>query len=92
MNQNTCAPKAEGERLASEDLLAKLVQLRKERKIGQISVARAIGVTQGRLSQIESLKTGVSLEAVYQYARAIGSNLTISDEGAEIEGEQAAGD
>ncbi len=61
----------------SEMLIAELVKLRKKRKIGQQQVADVIGITQGRLSQIESKKSGVSLEAVVLYARAVGAEIAI---------------
>jgi len=71
------SPVQEPERMVCEALMMELVKLRKKRKIGQEPIAQAIGITQGRVSQIESLKTGASLEAVLLYARAIGANIVV---------------
>ena len=63
--------------MVCEALMKELVKLRKKRKIGQEPIAQAIGITQGRVSQMESLKTGASLEAVMLYARAIGADIVV---------------
>ena len=60
-----------------ENLMAELVKLRKKRGIGQQPVAKAIGVSQARVSQIENQKGAVNMESVLMYARAIGANLVV---------------
>ena len=71
------SPSQASEGLVCEALMRELVKLRKKRKIGQEPIAQAIGITQGRVSQMESLKTGASLEAVMLYARAIGADIVV---------------
>lgn len=58
-------------------LMSELVRLRKKRGIGQGSVASAIGISQGRLSQIENQRGGVTLESVLMYARVIGADIVV---------------
>jgi predicted XRE-type DNA-binding protein len=61
----------------SEAIMAELVKLRKKRKIGQEPIAKAIGITQSTVSQMENLKISASLDAVLLYARAIGANIIV---------------
>jgi len=68
------------DRAITEALVSELVRLRKRRKIGQTPIAESLGITQARLSQIENLRTGVSLEIVMNYARAIGANVVLVSE------------
>ena len=63
-----------------ESLMKELVRLRKKRKIAQQPIADAIGVSQVRVSQMENLKGGVTLESVLIYARAIGANIVVVPE------------
>jgi transcriptional regulator with XRE-family HTH domain len=63
-----------------DSLMRELVRLRKKRKIGQEPIAKAIGVSQVRVSQMENLKGGVTLESVLIYARAIGANIVVVPE------------
>jgi len=63
-----------------EALMKELVRLRKRQKIGQEPIAKAIGVSQGRVSQMEHLRGGVTLESVLIYARAIGANIVVVPE------------
>ena len=63
-----------------ENLMKELVRLRKKRKIAQQPIAEAIGVSQVRVSQMENLKGGVTLESVLSYARAIGANIVVVPE------------
>ena len=63
-----------------ESLMRELVKLRKKRKISQQPIAEAIGVSQVRVSQMENLKGGVTLESVLIYARAIGANIVVVPE------------
>jgi predicted XRE-type DNA-binding protein len=65
---------------ATDILMNELVRLRKKQKIGQEPVARAIGISQGRVSQMESLKGGLTLDAVVNYAKAIGAEIVIVPE------------
>ena len=60
-----------------EAIMAELVKLRKRRKIGQAPLAQAIGMSQARVSQIENMVGGVSLESVVLYARAIGATVVV---------------
>ena len=66
------------ELVMSRAMMAELVKLRKKRKIGQAPIAKAIGMTQAGISQIENLKRNVSLESVMIYAQAIGAKITIA--------------
>lgn len=66
-----------GDTLVCEQLMAELVKLRRKRKIGQEPIAKAIGITQARVSQMENQKSGLTLEAVIIYAREVGANLVI---------------
>jgi len=64
-------------------LMKELVRLRKRKKIAQEPLAKSMGLTQGRLSQIEHLKGGsMSLEAFIRYAHTIGAEVILqpSDE------------
>jgi transcriptional regulator with XRE-family HTH domain len=70
-----------GGRGVSEAIIGELVKLRKKRKIGQEPIAKAIGITQGRVSQMENMKGGISLDAVLAYARAIGAEILVVPEG-----------
>jgi predicted XRE-type DNA-binding protein len=63
-----------------EQIMAELVKLRRRRKIGQEPIAKAIGITQARVSQMENLKGGLTLEAVTMYARAVGANIVVVPE------------
>lgn len=65
----------------SRNLMAELVKLRKKRKIGQQPIADALGVTQGRVSQLENLNGTMSIEAVLIYAKAIGAEILVVPEG-----------
>jgi len=59
-------------------LMKELVRLRKRKKIAQEPLAKAIGLTQGRLSQIEHSKGGsMSLEAFILYAKTIGAQVVL---------------
>lgn len=68
--------------LMSQAIMSELVKLRKKRKIGQAPIAKAIGISQAGVSQIENLKRNVSLESILIYAKAIGAKITIAPEDA----------
>jgi transcriptional regulator with XRE-family HTH domain len=70
-------PRPTAERQLSEKLMQELVRLRKQRKISQEPVAKALGLTQSAVSYIENLKAGASLEAALLYARAIGVEIVV---------------
>lgn len=62
-------------------LMDELVRFRKKRKIGQEPIAKAMGVTQARISQMENLKSGsLSMEGVLLYAKTIGAEIRIAPE------------
>ena len=62
-------------------LMDELVRFRKKRKIGQEPIAKAMGVSQARISQMENLKSGtVTLEGVLLYAKSIGAEIHIAPE------------
>jgi len=62
-------------------LMDELVRFRKKRKIGQEPIAKAIGVTQGRISQMENVKGGsLTMEAVLLYAKTIGAEIVVAPE------------
>lgn len=68
-----------GESQLTRALMAELVRFRKKRKIGQEPIAKAIGVTQGRISQMENLRSGnLTLEAVLLYAQTIGAEIMVA--------------
>ena len=81
MKRNGLKGHGEQETNVSVALIAELVKLRKSRKFNQEEVARAIGVTQGSVSQMESLKTDMSVETALRYARAIGADIVLNHEG-----------
>ena len=68
------------ETLVCEQLMTELVKLRRKRKIGQEPIAKAIGITQARVSQMENLKGALNLEAVMIYAREVGANIVVIPE------------
>lgn len=80
MSENPNEARPPGEQLVCEQLMAELVKLRRRRKIGQEPIARAIGITQARVSQMENLKGALNLEAVMIYAREVGANLVVVPE------------
>jgi len=80
MKENGCSSGDLPHQLLSETLIRDLVKLRKKRKIGQEQVAHALGITQGGLSQIESLKIIPSLGSIILYAQAIGVEIGIDEE------------
>ena len=62
----------------TRELMKELVKLRKKRKIGQKPIADAIGVTQGRISQMENSDTGkLTMESVLVYAKTIGAVIVV---------------
>jgi len=61
----------------TRDLMNELVRIRKKRKIGQEPIAKAIGITQGRVSQLENLKGNMTLEALLLYAQTIGAEIVV---------------
>ena len=61
----------------TESIIKQLVDLRKRRRIDQMGVARAIGMSQGMVSKMETMKTRTSLEEALLYANAIGANITV---------------
>jgi len=63
---------------ATEGLVSELVRLRKKRKIGQEGIAKAIGVTQSRISQFENMKgNGMTLETFLLYAQTMGVKVVM---------------
>ena len=67
----------DADRKQREALMADLVKLRKRRKIRQETIANALGVSQARISQIEHLTGGVSLQTVMGYARSVGAEIVV---------------
>jgi len=65
------------ETLVCEQIMAELVKLRRKNKMGQEPIAKALGVTQARVSQMENLRGALHLDAVAIYARAVGANLVV---------------
>lgn len=55
-----------------------LASLRKLQEMTQADVAEAMGVTQGRVSQIESGKTRLDTNTMAAYLKAIGGELTMT--------------
>ena len=64
-----------------ESLISDLVKLRKGLKISQQQIALALGVTQGSISQMESLKTDMSVQSAIRYAQVVGAELTLCHNG-----------
>ena len=64
-----------------KNLISDLVKLRKSQKISQQQVAQALGVTQGSISQMESLKTDMSVQSAIRYAQVVGAELTLCQNG-----------
>ena len=70
-----------GQKQRVRELMKELVKLRKQRNIGQKPIAEAIGVTQGRISQMENSNSGnLTMEAVLVYARTIGAVIVVMPE------------
>ena len=55
-----------------------LAALRKAQGLTQVQVAEAMGITQGRVSQIENGQTHLTTGTMAAYHEAIGGELTIS--------------
>lgn len=55
-----------------------LASLRKAQGMTQAQTAESMGVTQGRISQIESGKARLDTETMAAYLHAIGGELTIT--------------
>jgi len=68
------------EQLMSEALMTELVKLRKKLKMGQAPIAKAIGMTQSRVSQMENLRSNVNLETVLIYAKTVGAKIVVIPE------------
>lgn len=66
------------EELVIKNLMADLVRLRKTRRIGQEPLAKAIGLSQARVSQMENLNGAVTLATLLRYARSIGPEIIVS--------------
>lgn len=59
-------------------LMSELVKLRKRKKIAQEPLAKAIGISQSRLSQIENLKGGsMTLDVFILYAQSLGTEVIL---------------
>lgn len=54
-----------------------LVEIRKDKQMTQSDVAQHMGITVGRVSQIESGEVA-GIDVLERYARAIGGELTLS--------------
>jgi len=74
-------PRDSAESRLTRELMKELVKLRKQRKIGQKPIAQAVGVTQGRISQMENFQGGnLTMEAVLVYAKTIGAVIVVMPE------------
>lgn len=73
---------AEAAQEALEAMMRELVRLRKKRGLSQKPIAKAIGVSQVRVSQMEASKGGVTLQSVLVYARAIGAQIVVVEDSA----------
>lgn len=63
---------------AARELMNELIRLRKRQGVGQEPLAKAIGISQSRLSQIENLKGGsMSLDVFLQYAQMMGAEVVL---------------
>ena len=62
------------------EIVEKLIRLRRRQDILQSTVARALGVTQARISQIERLRGPIPLGLVAAYAKLLGAKLTLEDD------------
>ncbi len=60
-----------------QSLMKALVKLRKKQKMSQEPIAKATGLSQARVSQMENLNGGVTLEALITYASVIGAKIVI---------------
>jgi len=83
----------------AERLMVELIKARKRKRIRQDDVARALGITQGRVSQVEKQPGEVRLGLILAYARFMNMELTWSKgetkvvmlDGAAIDGIPPAG-
>jgi len=71
-------PDESPEMLATRELMKELIRLRKRQGVGQEPLAKAIGISQSRLSQIENLKGGpMSLDVFLAYAQMMGAEVVL---------------
>ncbi len=66
------------EQMADVERGHELAALRKTQGLTQVQVARAMGVTQGRVSQIERGQAHVDTSTLAAYLRAIGGELILT--------------
>ncbi len=66
------------EQLVDAERGHELAMLRKAQSLTQSQVAKAMGVTQGRISQIESGAARLDTSTMAAYLHAIGGELTIT--------------
>jgi|GEM_PF-5190282 len=79
---------------SAERLMAELIKMRKRRRIRQDDIAQALGITQGRISQVEKQPGEVRLALILGYARAINVELLwikSSETPSAVDGKAAAG-
>jgi transcriptional regulator with XRE-family HTH domain len=72
------------------ELQASLRHWREKANKSQSDVARELDMTRTHMSKVESLKSGVTLDVLERYLKAIGCRLVILPEGDEIEATSAA--
>lgn len=68
---------------SSKAVMRTLVEIRKEKKLRQVDIARALGVGQPAVSELEGGLTSPRLDTLARYADALGMTLTITLEESE---------
>lgn len=70
---------------SSKSVMDVLVQIRKDKGLRQVDVAKSLGIGQPAVSELESGVTSPRLDTLARYAEALGLTLSISlEEDAEI--------
>lgn len=68
---------------SSKDVMRTLVQIRKDKKLRQVDIAKSLGVGQPAVSELEGGFTSPRLDTLARYAEALGLTLTVTLEESE---------
>jgi predicted transcriptional regulator len=64
-----------------QNIINELTQIRKDKGLRQVDLAKAVGVTQPVISEFESGKTSPKLSTVIKYAHALGYRIEVKENG-----------
>jgi len=59
------------------DIFDSLIQIRKDKKVSQVELAKSIGVTRTTLSRYESKQRVISLDLTKEYAEYFGYEIRL---------------